>query len=120
MNSGARSTSSLPGTVELALTVGVALMLLVGAFALGVRIGRAWVPLAPLALPALLGVLTLAGYLTEDRSDCYEECGYHWLLFFTALALGIAIALGTVAAIGVVVHKQRKSHRGVEPPAAAR
>ena len=106
--------------MDVAIAAACAGVLLAGAFALGLRTRRRWIAFVPLALPALLGLLTLAVYATGDRGDdCYEECGYHWFLAFTAAGLLVAVVLGLVIALGTFVAGQRSRSERSEPPGAA-
>lgn len=77
----------------------------------GGRVRRGWLGLLPLTLPALLGALAAWAASTENRSECYEACGYEWLTVFALVSLGPALAIMAAFYLGRAWRASR-SRRG--------
>ena len=84
----------------------VALVLLSGAFVLGLRTrDRRWAWL-PALIPLGLLVWTIWIAATEDEGECYELCGSAVAFGISAASVVVALILGGAVALGVEVARR--------------
>ena len=95
-----------------AVWVGLAALVLAGAFGLGYAVREWWTLAVPFVLPAGFAMIAGLGLIFEDRDKCYEACGFVWWFFYAVLALLVAAVLAGVIATGVAAGRRRRAAYG--------